>query len=99
DSGSSNLVVFVVMGLLTLGTPLSWAETKAHADHVKEHGAQQFINHYKRLRQRTNDPFKWGDEMEYMIVKLDHVNKRAQLSLRGSELLKDLQEREHNRNK
>lgn len=86
------------MGLLTLGTPLSWTETKAHADHVKEHGVQQFINHYQRLRQRTNDPFKWGDEMEYMIVKIDHENKKSRISLRGSDLLKDLLGREQRRN-
>lgn len=40
------------MGLLTEGSPLSWEETKALADHVRQHGVVQFSNLYKRLRDR-----------------------------------------------
>lgn len=82
------------MGLLTEGTPLSWPETKKYADHVREHGIQQFINQYHQLRERQGDCLKWGDEIEYMIIKLDHKNRKARLSLRGSELLEVLREAE-----
>lgn len=29
---------------------------------------------------------KWGDEIEYMLVKFNHQEKRVQLSLRGAEV-------------
>lgn len=51
------------MGLLTEGSPLSWEETKAKADHVRQHGVTQFINLYRRLRDRQGDVLKWGDEV------------------------------------
>ncbi|XP_037787942.1 glutamate--cysteine ligase catalytic subunit-like [Penaeus monodon] len=82
------------MGLLSEGTPLSWPETKKHADHVREHGIKQFINQFHQLKGRQGDCLKWGDEIEYMIIKLDHKNRKARLSLRGSELLEVLREAE-----
>ncbi len=51
------------MGLLTLGHPLSWEETKKYAQFIREHGIEQFINLYKRLKDRRNDCLKWGDEV------------------------------------
>lgn len=33
-------------------------------------------------------------QMEYMIIKLDHKNRKARLSLRGTELLEVLREAE-----
>ena len=51
------------MGLLSEGSPLSWEETKRHADHVRKHGIIQFINQYKRLKERKKDVLYWGDEV------------------------------------
>lgn len=51
------------MGLLSEGSPLSWEETKALAEHVRQHGIEQFINLYSKLRDRTGDVLKWGDEV------------------------------------
>lgn len=51
------------MGLLSEGSPLSWEETKKWADHVRQHGIQQFINQYHRLRDRSRDCLMWGDEV------------------------------------
>ncbi|CAF4882486.1 unnamed protein product [Pieris macdunnoughi] len=82
------------MGLLTEGSPLTWEETKALAEHVRQHGVEQFINLYKKLRDRTGDVLKWGDEVEYIIVKFDDENKRATVSLRAVELLPELQKKE-----
>uniref|UniRef100_A0A2P2HZV7 Glutamate--cysteine ligase n=1 Tax=Hirondellea gigas TaxID=1518452 RepID=A0A2P2HZV7_9CRUS len=82
------------MGLLTEGTPLSWPETKKYADHVRKHGVSQFINHYQQFKDRNVDCLKWGDEIEYIIVKFDHANRRARVSLRGSSLLEKLREAE-----
>lgn len=53
------------MGLLTEGSPLSWEETKKLSKHVREHGIEQFINLYRRLKDRTGDVLKWGDEVGF----------------------------------
>ncbi|CAB3237386.1 unnamed protein product [Arctia plantaginis] len=82
------------MGLLSEGNPLSWEETKALAEHVRQHGIEQFINLYKKLEDRTGDVLKWGDEVEYIIVKFDDEKERATVSLRAKDLLPQLQEKE-----
>lgn len=38
------------------------------------------------------DRLLWGDEIEYVVVSLDHETKEAKLSLRQSEILAELQE-------
>lgn len=82
------------MGLLSEGSPLSWDETKALAQHVREHGIQQFINLYHRLKDRQGDVLKWGDEVEYIIVKFDEQKKVARVSLKAQSLLSKLNEKE-----
>lgn len=64
------------MGLLSEGSPLSWPETKALADHVRKHGIIQFINLYKLLKDRQGDILKWGDEViciQQTIFKLSEI--------------------------
>ena len=51
------------MGLLTQGRPLNWEETQKHAEHVRKHGIMQFINLYKKLKDRQDGSLKWGDEV------------------------------------
>lgn len=51
------------MGLLSEGSPLSWEETKKLSPHVREHGIEQFINLFRRLKNRHGDVLKWGDEV------------------------------------
>lgn len=75
------------MGLLSAGTPLDWDETKKNAQVVREQGIREFLKTYTRFKDERNYPFKWGDEIEFSIVRFDHENKRAQLSLRGEYLL------------
>ena len=43
---------------------------------------QQFIHLYRKLEKRRGDVLKWGDEVEYIIVKFDRENKKAQLALK-----------------
>lgn len=83
------------MGLLSEGSPLSWEETKKLSNHVREHGIIQFINLYKKLRDRQGDVLKWGDEVEYVLVKFDDTAQTAKLSLRAEEILKVLNEKEN----
>ncbi|XP_024943932.1 glutamate--cysteine ligase catalytic subunit isoform X2 [Cephus cinctus] len=83
------------MGLLSEGNPLSWEETKKLSDHVRKHGVIQFINLYKILRDRQGDVLKWGDEVEYILVKFDDDKKTAKVSLRAEEILGVLNAKEH----
>lgn len=55
------------MGLLSLGSPLSWSETKQYADHVRKHGILQFLHIYNKLKDRENDCLKWGDEVQCLF--------------------------------
>lgn len=83
------------MGLLSEGSPLTWDETAKWAQHVKTNGIEQFINLYQRLKDRQGDSLKWGDEVEYVIVRFDHENKKATVSLRANEVLPILREPEN----
>jgi len=82
------------MGLLSAGEPMEWEAMKPWQDHVRKHGVEQFIRLYNRLKDETGKVLKWGDEVEYVIVKLDHANKSAKVSLRAEELLAELTKKE-----
>lgn len=91
------------MGLLSGGQPLSWEETKALAEHVRKHGVQQFIHLYRKLQDRRGDILKWGDEVEYNLIRLDDGDganvggsrgRRARLLLDAQRVLGLLQEPE-----
>ena len=82
------------MGLLSEGSPLSWFETKALADHVRSHGVTQFINHWPEFVQLRRPKMKWGDEIEYCILYFDKERKSVQLSLRAEKMLSQLQAEE-----
>lgn len=78
------------MGLLTLGTPLSWPETKALSSHVREHGITQLLSLWSKVKGRRGDAVLWGDEIEYIVVSFDEATKNPRLSLRQGEILKVL---------
>ncbi|CAE6431302.1 unnamed protein product [Rhizoctonia solani] len=84
------------MGLLFRETPLTWEESQKYADYIREHGVTQFLNIWERQKSRKDDLFRWGDEIEYMIVSYDDDSRDARLSLRQSEILPKIQERERN---
>lgn len=63
------------MGLLTSGKALSWEDTKKNADLVRKVGIQQLAAHYHRLKDRTNDQLKFGDEV--INFKDDLLNGQA----------------------
>lgn len=78
------------MGLLTTGEPLNWQETKKNSNLVRKKGIEQFIRLYKTFKSRNNDSFKYGDEVEYSLIKFDHKNKRVYLLLKAHELIPKL---------
>ncbi|XP_072498575.1 glutamate--cysteine ligase catalytic subunit isoform X2 [Notamacropus eugenii] len=86
------------MGLLSQGSPLSWEETKRHADHVRRHGILQFLHIYHAVKERHKDVLKWGDEVEYILVAFDHQNKKVRVVLKGEEVVEALQERGERKN-
>ena len=57
------------MGLLSVGTPLDWTNTKKHGNQIRKRGIKQFINIYHKIKDRKNDCLKWGDEVEFTLVK------------------------------
>ncbi|KAG0438217.1 hypothetical protein HPB47_017104 [Ixodes persulcatus] len=82
------------MGLLSKGTPFSWEDTKSRCDSVRQHGIAQFINLYHHARHRRNDCLLWGDEIEYMLVRFNHSQRKVQLLLRAAELIGILNQKE-----
>ncbi|KAJ1902329.1 glutamate--cysteine ligase [Kickxella alabastrina] len=85
------------MGLLSLGTPLPWDQAKLLAREVRQHGIEQFLHIWRNMKDRQKDNLLWGDEIEYILISLDHKNRRARLSQRGHELLSLLQVEENER--
>lgn len=82
------------MGLLSLGTPLDWHESKQYNEHVRDNGIKQLINIFKQHGSRQNDIFYWGDEVEYMLVDMDDARKTAKLSIDRDYILLDLNDPE-----
>jgi len=84
------------MGLLSLGTPMTWDDAKKHSDFVHGHGIKQFLNVWKKVCKTKKDSngLLWGDEIEYSVVNIDKNNKVARLSLNAAGVLADLQEDE-----
>ncbi|XP_057331276.1 glutamate--cysteine ligase-like isoform X1 [Microplitis mediator] len=73
---------------------LSWEETKEVSEYIKHHGILQFINLYKKYKDRRDDEFKWGDEIEYMIVKFDDEEKTAKTLFDSHNLMPKLNRKE-----
>ncbi|KAL4221497.1 hypothetical protein ACF0H5_019754 [Mactra antiquata] len=80
------------MGLIVEGTPMTWKDIVPISGHIRYRAALQFLKSYQSHKHRTGDPFLWGDEIEYMLIKLDHTNSRAVLSLNSSDVLKKLRQ-------
>ncbi|CAH6721158.1 glutamate--cysteine ligase [[Candida] jaroonii] len=78
------------MGLLSLGTPLDWHQSKKHNQHVRNNGIEQLINIFNQHGDRDDDKFYWGDEVEYMLVHIDDDSQKATLSIDKDYILDDL---------
>ncbi|KAF7492032.1 Glutamate--cysteine ligase catalytic subunit [Sarcoptes scabiei] len=84
------------MGLLSVGEPLSWDETRDLSVYIRHHGIQQFIYLFRKTEQHQSDVLKFGDEIEYMIVRFDDESGTVRVSNRATELLEILQHPENN---
>ena len=76
------------MGLLkTGGKPLKWPDSVKYIEYIKKHGVEQFINVYLSKKDELQTEFKFGDELEYLLVILpENERNRAYLSLRSKEI-------------
>ena len=87
-----------LMGLLTdkVTLPLPYIKAVKHHKHVQLHGVIQFINNFLKNKDREDPVFKWGDEIEYCIVRFDHEKKKVQLCSRTEHIIPitDLREEE-----
>ncbi|KNC52334.1 glutamate-cysteine ligase catalytic subunit [Thecamonas trahens ATCC 50062] len=76
------------MGLLTVGRPLSWDESRRYREYVRQHGVIQFLNLYKRLMEEPRDDcLLWGDEIEGMVIEFDHDARRVRLALVAEDVI------------
>lgn len=80
------------MGLLIEGKPLKWEDMKQYRAYIKEHGTKQFINIWRRFKDRAQDEFLWGDEVETLILHMDKKKASATIALRANEILDSLHE-------
>ncbi|EGG25237.1 glutamate-cysteine ligase [Cavenderia fasciculata] len=75
------------MGFIAEGNTLNWDDAQKHVAYIKEHGIIQFLHIYNNNKDRMNDQFKWGDEVEYILVRKDKETGETKLSLRSHEIL------------
>ncbi|EFA85843.1 glutamate-cysteine ligase [Heterostelium album PN500] len=82
------------MGFIAEGNTLVWEDAQKYAEYIRQHGIIQLINIWNANKDRMNDGFKWGDEVEYILLNIDESTKQVKLSLRGHEVLHDLMQKE-----
>jgi len=77
------------MGFIAEGNTLVWEDAEKHAKYIQEHGIIQFLNIYNANKDRFADQFKWGDEVEYLLISKEEDGK-FKLKLRAHEILDTL---------
>jgi len=82
------------MGLLKVGRPLLWKDSKEHNQYIRKHGVLQFLRTLDRSADLSGDRLYYGDEVEYALCRLDASGRAVRLSLRADEVLAKLRERE-----
>ena len=75
------------MGLLKLGKPLKFDSSKEHLKYVREHGVDQFLSTWNRVKDIANDDLKWGDEIECGVISIDSTLKTAKIAIRSKDIL------------
>eukprot|EP00565_Helicotheca_tamesis_P006290 CAMPEP_0185726870 /NCGR_PEP_ID=MMETSP1171-20130828/2718_1 /TAXON_ID=374046 /ORGANISM="Helicotheca tamensis, Strain CCMP826" /LENGTH=935 /DNA_ID=CAMNT_0028395311 /DNA_START=66 /DNA_END=2873 /DNA_ORIENTATION=- len=82
------------MGLLKVGVPKTWNDSKKDLKYIRKAGVRQFISTYNRVKSLKGDELLWGDEIEYGVFTLDPDSKKIRLSLRAKEVMDELNEKE-----
>ena len=83
------------MGFLFASDSLPWEDSLEFLKYVREHGIEQFLHTFHAVRSVNEDLLRWGDEIEYGILKLngssDDPARCVKASLRSSQIIEDLQ--------
>jgi len=82
------------MGLLKVGVPQPWEESKKNLRYVRKAGVRQFVSHFNKVKELKGDELLWGDEVEYGIFQIDKSKKEIRLSLRAKEIMDTLNGKE-----
>lgn len=82
------------MGLLTQGTPMHWKDIQQHAQFIRKEGIKQFIRLYKKCKDRRDECLKWGDEVEFMLIRFDNEKRKVDLLLKARQILEIMDDRE-----
>lgn len=83
------------MGLFNQGTPLDWPGICQHKNKAKMDGIEQFLNVYHSAKNFREHDLKWGDEIEYMLLKFEPLSRKVRLSLTAHHILDELQKEEN----
>ena len=75
-----------LQGLLKVGVPKNWDDSKKNLSYIRNAGVRQFISTYNRVKDLRGDELLWGDEIEYGVFHLDPKTKKVRLSLRAKEV-------------
>lgn len=78
------------MGLLAVGTPLPWMESRRYNEYVRDNGVEQLLNSFVKAEKRKGDELYWGDEVEYMICEFDEKNENVVLSVEHDAVIEQL---------
>eukprot|EP00948_MAST-09A_sp_MAST-9A-sp1_P002264 g2264.t1 len=82
------------MGFMDEGSTLPWPKSKKHLAYVREHGIEQFIETYNRVKGRANDVLLWGDEVEYHLVQFSPSERTVKIAISATDHLRKLEEAE-----
>lgn len=58
------------------GKALTWPQTAPLADHIRRDGIAQFARVMHSWQDRPDDQFKWGDELEFIVLRR-HISNTA----------------------
>lgn len=78
-------------GLLKVGVPKKWDDSKKDLGYIRNAGVRQFISTYNRVKDLRGDELLWGDEIEYGIFHIDPETNKVRLSLRAKEVSSDVE--------
>jgi glutamate--cysteine ligase catalytic subunit len=63
--------------------PLTWAEMKKNFPYFRQRAYRDFLYIFNKFKSLDNYPFKWGDEVEFTLLRFDHKAKKCQLLLKS----------------
>jgi len=67
--------------------PLFGEAHELEMDNAKSHAVNQLINIYHKTKNRKCTYLHFGDELEYMVLALNHFSRSARVKLRSDEIL------------